>query len=393
MRVLTYSHDSYGLGHLRRSVTLARAMVERGPHVQVLCVSGSPAPDTFPLPERCELVKLPSVSKDAGGNYVARRLAMPLHELLHLRSEMLGAAVRAFRPVLVLVDHTANGPGGELLPVLRRLRHESRRTRIVLGLRDVLDTPVRARAELARNDTVGVIRACYDEVLVYGQREVFDVASEFGLPPDIAASIRYVGAVVPPETRVPVARAGGRLRVLVTAGGGEDGYDLLRWAIAAVRGPMRANNLAVTLVAGPLLANAAFAELEREVQGDPRCTLLRVSRAMHELMDKADLVVGMGGYNTVYENLARGLPFLALPRRGPRLEQWERCRRLAALGALTLLDHGDARDPQCFASAMREAAGRKADFSLFAFDGAERTAEHCLAPRTAAHRAPPLTAP
>ncbi|MEZ6037853.1 MAG: hypothetical protein R3F29_10260 [Planctomycetota bacterium] len=168
LRVLTYSHDSFGLGHLRRSVTLATAMVARGPHVQALCLTGSPVPDLFELPERCDLVKLPSIGKDADGAYVARRLPISAQAITALRSDLITATVRSFRPDLLLVDHTASGPGDELLPVLRRLRHENLQTRVVLGLRDVLDAPLAAREELRRTGLFETVRSFYDHVLVYG---------------------------------------------------------------------------------------------------------------------------------------------------------------------------------------------------------------------------------
>lgn len=381
-RVLTYSHDSFGLGHLRRSVTLATALCARGPQVHALCLTGSPVPDLFPLPERCDLVKLPSIGKAANGDYVARRLPMPFAELSTLRSDLITATVRSFRPDLLLVDHTPAGPGGELLPVLQRLRSDHLQTRIVLGMRDVLDTPLRACAELHRDRVFDVLRECYDQVLVYGERAVFDPVTEYGFPEDVAAKVTFTGPVV------PAAMRGSRIRtqpneprhIVVTTGGGEDGYELLRATIAALRGPLRGDSLIATIVAGPLLPEQAFADLMRAVQGDPRILLQRSTDAMAQLLASADLVVGMGGYNTVYESLVRGVPLLVWPRRAPREEQWERCRRLAELGLLHLLDAPDIADPHATAEALRAvllsptapATGR------FTGDGADVAARTCL---------------
>ena len=41
-RVLIYSHDSFGLGHLRRCRTIAHALVEKYKSLSVLIISGSP---------------------------------------------------------------------------------------------------------------------------------------------------------------------------------------------------------------------------------------------------------------------------------------------------------------------------------------------------------------
>lgn len=380
-RVLCYSHDSFGLGHLRRSVTLATALVERGRNVHAICLTGSPVPDLFALPERCDLVKLPSIGKGANGQYTARRLPIGLGEITTLRSDLITATVRSFRPDLLLVDHTITGPGDELLPVLRRLRHEHLQTRVVLGMRDVLDTPLRARAELQRNNSFEVLESCYDHVFVYGDQSVFDPVTEYGFPESIAAKTSFTGAVVPAAARQPrPVRAPDRVpHVLVTTGGGEDGYELLRGTVAALRGPLREDTLRATVVTGPLLPTAAFENLRRAVQGDARIRLLRSTDAMQELLDGADLVVGMGGYNTVYETLARGLPLLALPRRTPREEQWERCRRLAARGLLQLLDEGGLGDAHTTGAAIRDAlAAPAADRPTLLCNGAETAARLCL---------------
>ena len=382
-RVLTYSHDSFGLGHLRRSVTLATALCARGPHVHALCLTGSPVPDLFPLPERCDLVKLPAIGKAKNGDYIARRLPMSFGELSSLRSDLITATVRSFRPDLLLVDHTPTGPGGELLPVLQRLRHDNLQTRIVLGMRDVLDTPLRARAELQRDRVFDVLRECYDHVLVYGDREVFDPVTEYGFPDDIAAKTTFTGPVVPAAVRGATARETQHEppHVVVTTGGGEDGYELLRATIAALRGPLRELSLLATIVAGPLLAESSYGDLVRAVQGDRRILLQRSTDAMPALLASADLVVGMGGYNTVYESLVRGVPLLVWPRRSPREEQWERCRRLAERGLLHLLDAADIADPHATADALRSAlvAARSAPFRA-PFDGcgADVAARTCL---------------
>lgn len=379
MRLLTYSHDSFGLGHLRRSLTLAHAVVSRDRGSEALCITGSPVPDLFGLPERCDLLKLPAIGKDPSGNYVSRSLRMPFSELVQLRSDLITAAVRSFRPHVVLVDHTAQGAGGELLPVLRRLRNETVQTRVVLGMRDIYDEPARAHAEFSRRGTGEAITNLYDQVLVYGQPGIAIEPARYGLPESIASRSVNVGAVVAPEVhRVQLERSSGPLRILGTAGGGEDGYELLRGLVAVLRGPMAARELQATIVAGPLLPQRQWDSLLRAAAGDARIQLIRTAHAMHELMDHADLVVGMGGYNTVYETLARGLPMLAWPRVHPRLEQHERCARLASLGALMTMPHDAVLDPHRMGELVERAAGFRPNLDALRFDGAARAASECL---------------
>lgn len=353
-------------------------MVASGRNVQALCVTGSPVPDQFELPPRCDLIKLPSIGKNDVGHYVPRRMASGLREVTELRSNLIATTLRSYRPDLFLVDHTVLGPGEELLPVLQRLRHEYQGTRIVLGMRDVLDSPMRARAELRKRGAFDAIMSFYDHVLVYGDRTVFDPIHEYGFPAAVAERTLFVGPVVPSTSGPRVKPAASVPHLLVTAGGGEDGFELIRSVIAALRGPMRDAALTATIVAGPLLGAEAFADLRRAVGGDERLTLLRSTSAMSEQQDRADLVIGMGGYNTVYETLARGLRLLAAPRRHPREEQWERCRRLADRGLMTMFDEGVLGDPHRTAAAIRAALAAPLPSAPLQCGGADAAARICL---------------
>ena len=62
-RVLMYSHDTFGLGHLRRCRAIAHAIVERFKGVSVLIISGSQIAGAYDYRARVDFVKIPSVIK------------------------------------------------------------------------------------------------------------------------------------------------------------------------------------------------------------------------------------------------------------------------------------------------------------------------------------------
>src|SRR5262245_8356381 len=138
-RFLLYSHDSWGLGHLRRSLTLAAGLVETFPAAEILLLTGSPCATLFPTPPRVGLVKMPSVSKGTSGEYVPRSLAGTIASTMQLRRNLILEAYRSFRPTLVLVDHKLIGLQGEAYEMLRAARADGVQT--VLGIRDVIDSP------------------------------------------------------------------------------------------------------------------------------------------------------------------------------------------------------------------------------------------------------------
>lgn len=226
-RVVLYGHDTMGLGHLRRNLALAAALRTSDRRPDVLVVSGAAEACRFPLPDGVDLLVLPGVAKGRDGGYRSRRLAAPLADVVAVRRQVLTAALGAFGPDLLVVDKVARGFGGELEPALPLLREGG--TRIVLGLRDILDAPAAAAAEWRRLRTTETLRDSYDEVWVYGDRTVSDLAAGCRLPPRVRHLVRYTGFLAPDRAGAPAGPppvGDGEPYLLCLLGGGQDGAAL-----------------------------------------------------------------------------------------------------------------------------------------------------------------------
>ena len=351
LRALLYSHDSFGLGHVRRNSSIAHAIAAAVPGASQLCVTGSPRSELFPLPAGADYVKLPSVTKSAMGDYVALGLECELDELVHVRAQTIAAVARSFRPHLILVDHSPLGVCSELLPMLEQQCARSDEVCIVLGLRDILDDPLRARHELARPEVRRAFTDFYDHVLVYGHRFLCDLSEEYGLPPEVAARLTYVGVVCRLQDHSAVHSSVGRTmrtqpaKVYVTSGGGADGAMLLDPVVEALALAGRDGGINGTIVMGPLASAEAQHRIGERVAGCDHLTVIESAAGPHDLMIEADLVVCMGGYNTIYEALYARCRVLALPRIQPRREQLERVERLGRLGLVSTLGSDEVDDP------------------------------------------------
>jgi len=238
-RILTYCHDSVGLGHLRRSINVARALAEHERDVSVLCLTSSERPDLFELPRGVDFVRLPGLRKSGDGGYTARRLGISSMEVTSLRAQMVKTVARSFWPDVILVDHAPLGIQGELLPMLEDQRERGSQVMTILGMRDILDEPRRARRELVRPKIRYALERLYSQIVVYGHAHVCDVALEYGLPSSIGRKIRYAGVAC----AVPGPAVADELEprvLLVTVAGGEDGLPVLEavadW-LASDRGP------------------------------------------------------------------------------------------------------------------------------------------------------------
>lgn len=343
VRIALYSHDTMGLGHMRRNLLVAHALTKLTPAPSILMLFGAREAANYPLPPGVEAVTLPAFSKGADGGYMARTLDVSVNGLVHLRSCALRAVLGSYSPDLLIVDKVVRGALGELGPTLAMLRRRQR-TRIVLGLRDLLDDAETVRREWASDQTVAAIRTYYDAVWVYGDRRVCDPVAEYGLPLDAALKVEYTG-YLDPRARWsapgrPPAAPPDRPYALCMVGGGQDG-DAVALAFAAARRP---EGLGGVIVTGPFLSPETRVQLDRACAADPDLVVHGFVADPSQLIAGASRVVAMGGYNTVTELLAYGKPALVVPRVTPRTEQLLRAERMERMGLLQVL-HPDALCP------------------------------------------------
>jgi predicted glycosyltransferase len=339
LRFLLYSHDGLGLGHVRRNLAIASALIRVAPDSSVLLVTGAGDIDRLGLDPGIDVLRLPALRKLANGRYAARRLALSRSDLTALRAGQIGAAVESFRPDVMLVDKHPGGARGELRPGLRALRAAGGRA--VIGFRDILDDQLHVRREWHSARTPELIASHYDQVLVYGRRQVFDFEDAYGRWPDAGRRVRYTGYVVhrtpchdaavesvspflvAPRTHRPV--------VVATAGGGEDGDRLLETFIHAADSSWQG-----VVVAGPDMAPDRRHALRRAAV-ESGVGFRVFAHDLASWLGEADAVVCMGGYNTLAEALFRGTPTVCVPRVSPRTEQLIRALAFERLGLLRVV--------------------------------------------------------
>ena len=336
--MLLYSHDTYGLGHLRRNLAIARHILERPNTYRVRMLTGSPVARGWPMPEGLEVRQLPPVIKTAAEEYEPRDPSLTLAEVKPQREAVILDSLKTFRPHVFLVDHAPTGMKGELLPALAHIRNHMARTRVVLGLRDILDAPDVVRDLWKREGIHRLLATHYDEIFVYGSRDLFDAVREYGLDPSIAAKAHYCGYIVRDplitEDNSTVARARktiDRPKVLVTVGGGGDGFSLLDAYLRALR-RLPHRTVHTLMVAGPLMNIEQRRSLESDAAASGDVRIVAHTTELTKLIRRADLVVSMCGYNTTAEILAAKKPSILVPRAGPRAEQRLRATLMGKLG-------------------------------------------------------------
>lgn len=382
-RVLVYSHDTFGLGNIRRMLEVARHLVQSSPEVSVLVVTGSPMLHAFRIPARVDYVKLPCLARNTEGRYGARYLDMSLDATVRLRANLIRSTIADFAPDLILVDKKPFGVEDELSGAFSELATGDQRPKLVLLLRDILDSPEETTRVWRKNGCFEAIEAYYDQVLVVGSADVFDLRREYQFPPFAAAKVRFCGYIA----RQPGHRARADARrelhvtdqqplVLVTPGGGEDGAALVGCYLAGLHALPAAQRPRSHVVCGPEMGSVERAAVHAAAAALPQVSLADFSDDMMSLMAAADVVVSMGGYNTVCELLTSHKRAVVVPRIKPGLEQCIRAERMASLGLLRML-HPQRMTPSALLDAVQReiAAGTAVQPRLKAMHGLT----HCTA--------------
>ena len=347
LSVMMYSHDSIGLGHVRRNANIATRLVQENPNVNVLMLVGSPAGVFFDLPSGVDFIKLPSVVKVESDKWESGKLRINRDQARDLRANLILRAVELFKPRFFLVDHVPTGVWGELLPTLEMLRNDPSGPKAVLGLRDILDKPEILRRRWLQDGAYDVIAKYYDRVFLYGSRRIFDAEREYALDehlPGKAYFCGYLSAEEKPRDPAWVRQKHGLPQaplLLVTGGGGRDAYPMMSACLDALECLPAAIRPQAIFLTGMLMAPDLRRDLEQRAEGKGVEVLKNVAESL-SYINAADLVLTMGGYNTLVECIRLAKPLIVVPRMGPSKEQKTRARIFHELGLVQAIYQEDA---------------------------------------------------
>lgn len=358
-KLMVYSHDTFGLGNIRRMLSICKYLIDSISDLSILIVSGSPMVHTFRIPQRLDYIKLPCLRRTDREGYSVKYLGTDMSETMRLRSELILSAVTHFRPDLLLVDKKPFGVKKELKGVLNYLKIHLPETKQVLLLRDILDSPEATIKVWKQNRYQEAIRLFYDLVLVVGSPDVFDPRKEYRMSPSVSEKVRLCGYIRREAgfkgrdaARKELQLTDEKL-VLVTPGGGEDGYRLVKTYLSGLEHLPAGLNVRSLIICGPEMPEAQRKQLFEIAAGWPSVQITEFTNDLMSYMEAADVVLSMAGYNTVCEILSLKKRAIVVPRVHPVKEQLLRAERMARLGLLRSV-HPDHLTPQSLAGVLLE---------------------------------------
>lgn len=342
VRVAMYSPDSVGLGHVRRLSAIAEELTRVRKDVTTLIMAGCAAGSYFSLPEGADFIKLPSLEKIGSNKWKPRSLQIPQETMCNLRTGLVREAIMAFQPDILLVDHNPAGLDNELIPSLEAIQQSRMECEVVLGMRDILGAPADICKQWQAAGIYGLLQEHYNRILVYGSQEIFPAAELYGLGGQLAERVSYCGYVYDAnrvssqdrDGRTPFNKSGS-LRLVVTAGGGYDAYEMMSHVVQSAKAFRRHIDVDMLMIAGPLMPEGKYASLSEICSS----TSVRLERSRFDLarcVDEADLIITMGGYNTLMEAIGLNKRTIVIPRVGPSAEQMIRAKLFEKLGLVTV---------------------------------------------------------
>ena len=354
VRILIYSHDSFGLGHLRRCRAIAHSLVGKFNSLSVLILSGSPIIGSFDFRTRVDFVRVPGVIKLRNGAYTSLSLHLDIDQTMELRGSIIQHTAEAFNPDIFIVDKEPLGLRGEVKDTLSILKQSG--ALLVLGLRDIMDEPELLIPEWKRKNVLPALEDLYDQIWVYGLPQFYDPLSGLEISDLIRRKMIYTGYLrhtVPSFPAVSSTTLPENPYILVTAGGGGDGENLVDWVLSAYELDTGISQDAL-IVLGPFMQTDLQESFLRRIDNLKNVEAITFDSHIEHLIQHASGVVAMGGYNTFCEILSFDKPGLVVPRTKPRLEQFIRACRAQELGLLSCLQGDSIREPRAMATALRQ---------------------------------------
>lgn len=315
-----------------------------GSEVNILILTGSPIAGRFSLPEQVDFVRIPGMIKKTNDEYRSLSIRIDPDQALHIRKNIIQATVEAFKPDLFIVDKEPLGLKKEVLPTLQWIRAFLPDTKTVLGLRDILDESAVVCNDWKTRDVYRYLDELYDEIWVYGNKNIYNPITEYNIPALIQPKICFTG-YIPRKLWSQGIRKKIRKRyrimkedifILVTAGGGGDGCELLDHYLSMHDFFPTSLPFKSLMITGPFMPKSSREKIKNRAKQYGIKTQPFHPR-MEQLIAAADLVISMGGYNTICEILSQRTPALIIPRETPRKEQLIRAEKLSEQGLIDYL--------------------------------------------------------
>ncbi|UCE54189.1 MAG: glycosyl transferase [Desulfobacterales bacterium] len=376
MKIIQYCQHILGIGHLFRSLQIAKALCNH----EVILVTGGPHVDAN-FPEHVREFCLPDLQMDH--EFRGLFSTDPHATLEHVRKERLRRLLVLFEkeaPDLFIVELYPFGRKAfrfELDPVLEAIReHRLPSCGVVCSLRDILVE--KEDQERHESRAVRTLNRYFDAVLVHADPGFVKIEETFFHLDEVTIPLVYTGYIAPKieaDSRAKIRKRLGisedEILIVASAGGGSVGTPLLESAINAFKQLNVERSKYLRVYTGPFIGKENFNLLKSKAVSE--IMIEEFASDFLSYLAAADLSISMAGYNTSMSILSTKVPALVWPFSNNH-EQGLRAERFAEIGALRVLEDQDLL-PERLAEIMAQTLSRPSRVTTnIELDGADNTA-------------------
>jgi predicted glycosyltransferase len=337
-KVIIHCQYVYGIGHLVRTVELARGL-SKG--FQVFIFNGGETVPNFYLPKDVTFIQLPAIYKEENSNSLSPvDSSTSIEECFQDRRIIIKQKTEEIKPDILITEHFPFGLlfENEVTSLISKVKFTNPSSKIISSVRDIIESNGGGE-----NDgyITELINKWYDMVLVHGDENYIHLKHSFSQIDKISVPIFHTGYIVRPiqintKTEYPI--------ILASVAGGRLGNELLEAVIDShllIKEKIKHN---LILFSGAFQND--FKEQERkiiELSSEDIKLYCFDSKIYLNYLSKADMVISLGGYNSIIESVSAKKTMLVYQRgfSGGNEEQDLRIKLFEDLGCLKVLKPQD----------------------------------------------------
>ena len=331
MKYVIYQQGARGYGRIARSIKLMNVLNDIE-DCSGLIFSGDTLLNDFKLPKNVDIIKLPQIYKGLKSNYSSTNSTLLLNDCLKHRSQIIKQTIIDFKPDVFFVDTIPTGVLDELKEVLIWIKNSTYKTKIILIVRDIIDSPSRTILEWKQYDVYNFLENYYDLIFVLGNQIVFDFCKEYKISNTLAKKLIYCNYFHSNYIFKSTKQKISKIDILITVGGGIDGFNIVNSFLKIYT--KEKWNLKVVIILGQQYPTESKTKLKSQLP--PNIKTIDFTISIYDYYLKSNQIICMGGYNTLTEIIALQKHPIVIPRKIPTKEQLIRANRLSNLSLVSI---------------------------------------------------------
>lgn len=300
-KIVIHCQYVYGIGHFVRTIELAKGLSR---YFSVYILNGGEIVPNMDVPSEINIIQLPAIYKEENAKHLSSvDPSFTIEECLIKRRSIINDTVSNLKPEILITEHFPFGLlfKDEVESLISRVKLLDPKVKIVCSVRDIIES---ANGYKYDGITIELINKWYDLILIHGDHNYSQLKNTFPKFNEILVQTYHTGYIV--KTIEGITNKNNPIpTILASIAGGRLGKELLEALID--NHLLLKNKIKHKLVLFTGAFEANFKELkQRALKLNSEDIILHDFDRENYLsyFTKADLVISLGGYNSIIESVS-----------------------------------------------------------------------------------------